>query len=99
MPLCRPSKRIPSPSRGGFTLFEVAISLVLVTFGVVSVLMLFPVGIKAQEMARFQIYASAKAEEMVESFTSTTNANPSIDTEGLMPWDTSGGYRAQAWDL
>jgi hypothetical protein len=61
--------------------------------------MLFPVGIKAQEMARFQIYASAKAEEMVESFTSTTNANPSIDTEGLMPWDTSGGYRAQAWDL
>ena len=89
----------PRPLRRGFTLFEVAISLVLVSFGVVSVLMLFPVGIKAQEMARFRVYAACKAEEMVETFNATTNANPAIDTEGLMPWDTAGAYRAQAWDM
>jgi len=32
----------------GFTLFEVSISLALVAFGVVSVLMLLPTGVKAQ---------------------------------------------------
>ncbi len=89
----------PGQARHGFTLFEVAISLVIVSFGVISVLMLFPVGIRAQQTARFQVYAATKAEEMVESFNSTTNANPAIDTEGCMPWDTSGGYRAMAWDL
>ncbi len=85
--------------RRAFTLFEVSLSLALVSFGVISVLMLFPTGIRAQQLSRFQIYAAAKAEEMVESFNTSTNANPAIDTEGLMPWDTAGAYRAQAWDL
>jgi hypothetical protein len=95
----RSRDRISGLARQGFTLFEVAISLVIVSFGVVSILMLFPVGIRVQMNARFQIYAAAKAEEMIESFNCSSNGNPAIDTEGCMPWDTSGGYRAQAWDL
>jgi hypothetical protein len=57
-------------ARGGFTLFEVAISLVIMTVGVLSVLMLMPTGIKAQQVARFQILASAKAIELI-----SVNAN------------------------
>ncbi|HEX3132342.1 MAG TPA: hypothetical protein VHX44_02035, partial [Planctomycetota bacterium] len=56
--------------RTGFTLFEVSISLVIVTVGVLSVMMLMPIGIKAQHMARFQILASAKAIELI-----SVNAN------------------------
>ncbi len=58
------------PSRRGFTLFEVGISLVIVSVGVLSVMMLFPTGLKAQQMARFQILASAKAIELM-----SVNAN------------------------
>lgn len=85
--------------RQGFTLFEVSISLVLVAFGVVSVLMLFPSGLKAQQMARFQIYAAAKAEEMLEQFNGTQHSNPAIDTEGMAMWDVPVAYKAQSWDL
>lgn len=83
----------------GFTLFEVSIALVIITVGVLSVLMLFPSGIKAQQMARFQILAAAKAEEMIETFTSVSNSNPAIDTEGLTMWDVPSAHRSQSWDL
>lgn len=86
-------------ARQGFTLFEVSISLVLVAFGVISVLMLFPAGLKAQQMARFQIYAAAKAEEMLEQFNGTQHSNPAIDTEGLAMWDVPVAHKAQSWDL
>jgi hypothetical protein len=85
--------------RMGFTLFEVSISLVLVAFGVVSVLMLFPSGLKAQQMARFQIYAAAKAEEMIEQFNGVQHSNPAIDTEGMAMWDVPVAHKAQSWDL
>ena len=85
--------------RSGFTLFEVAISLVLVSIGVISVMMVYPMGIKTQLLARYQLYASAKAEEMVESFNASHNANPAIDAEGIGPWDVPVAYRSQAWDL
>ena len=85
--------------RLGFTLFEVSISLVLVAFGVVSVLMLFPSGLKAQQMARFQIYAAAKAEEMLEQFNGTQHSNPAIDSEGMAMWDVPVAHKAQSWDL
>ncbi len=88
-----------TPHRSAFTLFEVSISLVLVTFGVISVLMLFPAGLKAQQMARFQIYAAAKAEEMLEQFNGTQHSNPAIDTEGMAMWDVPVAYKAQSWDL
>ncbi len=91
-----PATRAP---RLGFTLFEVAISLGLVAFGVVSVLMLFPSGLKAQQMARFQIYAAAKAEEMIEQFNGVQTSNPAVDSEGLEMWDQPVSYRAQTCDL
>ena len=56
--------------RRGFTLFEVGISLVILSVGVLSVLMLMPIGIKAQQLSRFQIIASAKAIEIM-----SVNAN------------------------
>lgn len=94
-----PSGRQPDRRRAGFTLFEVGISLVLVTFGVVTVLTLLPVGLKSQQLARFQLYASTKAEEMVECFNNTHNANPAIDVEAMNPWDVPVNYRSQNWDL
>jgi hypothetical protein len=94
----RPSWRDRLP-RGGFTLFEVAISLALMAFGVVSILVLFPTGIKAQQMARFQIYASAKALEMVESYNAVHNSNPAIDFEAPNSWDVHVSYKSQAPDL
>lgn len=87
------------PARAGFTLFEVSISLVLVAFGVISVLMLLPAGLKAQQVARYQIIAAAKAEEMIESFIATSSSNPAIDSEGIMMFDVPVTYRSMAWDL
>ncbi len=40
----------------------------LVAFGVVSVIILFPVGIKAQEAARYKVYAAGMAMQFVESY-------------------------------
>ncbi len=85
--------------RAAFTLFEVAISLGLVAFGVVSILVLFPMGLKAQQMSRFQLYAAAKAEEMVEQFSSAHSDNATADSEGTDCWEAAVGYRSQAWDL
>ena len=64
----------------GFTLFEVAISLVILAFGVVSIMALFPAGLKAQQLARFQLYAAAKAEEMIEQFNTAHFDNATADT-------------------
>ncbi len=86
-------------SRGAFTLFEVSISLAIITFGVLSMAMLFPSGIKAQQMARYQIYASAKALEMVDAFTTFPTANPALDTEAPNPWDVSVGRSNMSFDL
>ena len=48
------------PTRG-MTLFEVAISLLILSVAIVSTLMLFPMGLQSQQMARFQMIAAAKA--------------------------------------
>jgi hypothetical protein len=84
--------------RAGFTLFEVSISLALVAFGVVSVLMMLPSGIKSQQMARYRIIAATKAEEMIEVFSSVSLTN-SVDTEGLTMWDVPTAHRSQSHDL
>ncbi len=89
----------PPFHRQGFTLFEVAISLALVAFGVISVLMLFPAGIKAQQLSRYQILASVRAMEMVDIFSSATDASLQVDREGPHPWDTATSYHAFAPDL
>ncbi len=81
------------------TLFEVAISLVIMTVGILSCIMLFPAGIKAQQMAKMKLLAGAKAQEMVDSFVSSTTANPTIDVEAYNPWDVPVTYRSLSWDL
>jgi len=88
-----------APGTAGFTLFEVAISLVILAFGVISIMALFPAGLKAQQMARFQLYAAAKAEEMVEQFNSSHFDNATADTEGTECWNVASSYRSQTWDL
>ena len=92
------SVRVAS-GRCGFTLFEIAISLVLVSFGVISILILFPMGIKAQENARFRIYAAAKALEIVESYNASHNANPAFEAEAPNAWDVHVTGRNLAPDL
>jgi hypothetical protein len=87
------------PARRGFTLFEVSLSLVLVSFGVVSVLLLFPQGIKAEQMSRMRVIAGAKALEIIDSFATSSNANPSTETEAPDPWDVAAGYRVFSADL
>ncbi len=94
--LAMPHRSAPS---AGFTLFEVALSLVIVTFAVVSILVLMPQGLKAQQMARFQIYAAAKAEEMIEQFNNCADSNPAIDSEGMTMWDQPVAHKGQSWDL
>ena len=96
---CARHHRDGAGPRHGFTLFEVSISMVLVAFGVISVLMIFPAGLKAQQMARFKIYASTKAEEMIEQFNGAQSASPAIDSEGLAMWDVAVSLKAQSWDL
>jgi hypothetical protein len=77
----------PMRTRSGFTLFEVSISLAIVSFSVISVIMLLPGGLKSQQMARYQIIASAKAMEMVEAFNATHNAIPTVEVEADQPWN------------
>jgi hypothetical protein len=80
-------------------LFEVSLSLVLVSVGVVSVAMLIPGGVKTQLMARYQVLASAKALELVEAYNASHNANPAIDVEAPHAWNVHVSYKSQAPDL
>ena len=95
----RAASRTASRRRAGFTLFEIAISLVIAAFGVISVIILFPIGIKAEQLARMRIYAAVKAEEMVEEFANTSNTSPSIETEAPDLWEVPCGYRVMTPDL
>ncbi len=88
-----------STSHSGFTLFEVSLSLALVSFGVVSVLMMLPSGIQAQQLARYQIIASAKAIELVEAYNATHNGNPAVDIEAPFPWDVHSNNKNLQPDL
>ncbi len=102
MPASRHQRASPRPGPrrdAAFTLFEVAISLVIAAFGVVSVLILFPVGIRAEQLARMRIYAGVKAEEIVEEFANASNTSPSIETEAPDSWDVPTGYRVMTPDL
>jgi len=83
----------------GLTLLEVALSLLIVSVAVVSVMLLFPVGIKTQTMARFQIYAAAKAIEMADAYTTFHNGQPAIDIEAPAPWMVGSSYGNLMHDL
>src|SRR4051812_10091790 len=83
----------------GFTLFEIAISLLICSVAVGSTMLLFPVGLKAQQLARFQLYAAMKAEEIVDLYANTANDNTGIDSEAFQPWDVNISHRVLAPDL
>ena len=86
--------------QAAFTLFEVAISLVIVAFGVVTVMLVIPVGIKVQQTSRMSLLASAKAMELIESFTSRIGGERIAEFETPEPWDTRPFcYSSTRWDF
>ncbi len=88
------------PTSSGFTLFEVGISLLLVSFGVVSVLMIFPVGLKQTQASKYKIIAAAKAVELVDSFAGAVDEARMLDAEVPEAWEgLPFCYTNYRWDL
>jgi hypothetical protein len=56
------------PSRGAFTLFEVMISLLVLTTAILATVALLPVGLKAQQLARSQMFAASAAMTLINNF-------------------------------
>ncbi len=91
--------RLPFRTIRAFSLFEVAIGLALVSVAAVTMLMLFPTGIRGQQRARFELYAATKALEMIDAFCTFPTANPSLEVEAPNPWDVAVSRGNQAFDL
>lgn len=90
----------PGDARRGFTLFEVGISLLLVSFGVVSVLMLFPVGLKQTQASKYKVIAAAKAVELIDTFSGTSDESRTLDIEAPEAWEgKTFAYGNCRWDL
>ncbi len=81
------------------TLFEVAISLAMVATCVTSLALLFPVGIATQNLARYRLYAAAKAVDLVEAFNAVCNGDPCMDIEAFDPWDVPADYGTTMHDI
>ena len=83
-----------------FTLFEISISLVIIAFGVVTVMMTIPVGIKVQQTSRMSLLASAKAMELVEMFSGRIGGERIAEFETPEPWETRPFcYSSTRWDM
>jgi hypothetical protein len=91
--------RVGVRRRPGFTLFEIAISLALISFGVVSVAMLYPVGLHQLTVQRFRLYASCVANELVDVYGNADSSQVYADSEGPGPWDVNADRRTNAPDL
>jgi hypothetical protein len=61
--------------RAAFTLFEVAISLGILTVVILSVALAYPIGIKTQQLSRFQLYACTKMLELSDWWVQRDNSN------------------------
>lgn len=83
----RPRRPVPGP-RAAFTLFEVAISLLVMAIAVLSALLFFPAGIKAQEQARFRAYAAVKALEIMDRISYSRRTMFRQRTEDRRIWNT-----------
>lgn len=92
------SVRVAS-GRCGFTLFEIAISLAILSFGVVSEVMLYPVGLRQLTTQRFRLYASCVANELVDVYGNADASQIVSDSEGPGPWDVNADRRTNAPDL
>ncbi len=66
----------------GFTLFEVMISLLILTVAILSTLALLPVGLKALQLSRSQMFAAATAINLGNSF---HNAVPKLGLGQISP--------------
>ncbi len=69
----------PSHATGSiaFTLFEVVISMLVLSVATLATLAMLPIGIRAQQMGRSQLYASSTALSLMDSF-----HNPMITFDG-----------------
>lgn len=89
--------------RHAFTLFEVAISLLLVALAAITMFLVLPAGIRVQSQVRFKVIAAAKALEMMELMRANSpgmiNDARDMDKEGIFPWDTRVAYRSMAPDM
>jgi hypothetical protein len=85
--------------RAGFTLFEVAISLVIVAVGVISVVVLIPGGLKQLTAQRFRVYASAVANQLIDVYAHGDASQVFVDHEAPAPWDLPIDRRVNAPDL
>ncbi|MBA3846243.1 MAG: hypothetical protein H0X45_06330 [Planctomycetes bacterium] len=74
---------MPATMRPGFTLFEVAVAAAIMTIAVLSVILVLPVGLRAQQQARLQIYAGCKVLDIVDAFAQHdhTFSNHQIEAE------------------
>jgi hypothetical protein len=72
----------------GFTLFEVAISLLVFAIAVLSVVLAYPIGLKAQRMARFQLFAGTKVLEIMDAWGQGQKNVFNRQTEGWQPGQT-----------
>ncbi|HYE07034.1 MAG TPA: hypothetical protein VEL07_16065 [Planctomycetota bacterium] len=77
-----PASAVDGRGRRAFTLFEVAISAALVATAVVTLSLLLPVGLRAQQQARFQLYAGCKVLEMLDTFANSDCTFTSQQIEG-----------------
>ena len=59
-------------TRAAFSLTEVLFALLILSLGILSIILLFPVGIRAQEQSRYQMYASIKAMELSDALAQHT---------------------------
>lgn len=106
MPSCidSPNRRsepvgISSRTRLALTLVEVAISAALLTIGILALALFVPGALKAQQQARFKLYAAIQAMDMVEAFANAPAIQAETPVEAAKPWDAQTGYAAYMPDL
>jgi hypothetical protein len=92
--------------RCGFTLAEIAISLLIFTVAILTVIAMLPSGYRAQATARQQAYAAAAAVTMMESFHNPTTVslwgyaepsrNPGLNSAGGRARMVSSGVESKS---
>ena len=60
--------------------------MIIVTFGVVTVMLVIPAGIKAQQTSRMSLLASAKAMKLVETFSGRIGGERAAEFETPEPF-------------
>jgi hypothetical protein len=88
-------------SRRGFSLFEVAVSILVVAVAVLGFALLLPAALRTHEQSRFSLYANAQALSLIESFATVPVANGGLKChlEAPNPWDIPAGRRGFDPDL